>query len=626
MNNLRFYIENLEFNKAIECLQKSNMKDEQTLLLFFKQKNKPDINVIKTIENILFKSEEKYNDIYFEIGKYYLDVDKNKAMTYIERYINLGNKDRDKYFLLIKLFFENNYTDKAYSGLIDMGCETDEELKEMIKIVTSGNRNINDIKEGLNIVLGRENDDITEFLLKEILSKKILIEGKYHRDNSKDWVCFVENSVDKIKNKSDIYKSLALYYKSKKQIEFALKNFRKTLEIEDCEARTVCYMILEMLETIEIKDKQFVIEELLKLSEINKDIKLKNIFLNEAEILQKKTILKSRPRQMQVLLTTKCNLKCIMCSVRKGNYEISEKVLAFLKEQIPYLERILWQGGEVFLYKNFCELLDLAGRHNVVQGFITNGLLLDDKNIDLILKYNISLSVSIDAVTKEIYEKIRFGGKFESLIKVLEKLNKKRKENKQFSYVMATVIMNDNYKQVEQMVNFALKYGFKEIWFQLVRGNPQMSLNKDQEYEFFNFIRKAKNNEIEIHTNTNYKAYFLGQKKEVKHEDTYSACNAKNTNVSKTDNVQNIDNIQNIFNKNLICLAPWKTMFFDIGGTYKNSCYCHQYDIYDENLDFWNSNPIIKARKNIINEYLLPECVECFNLGDCGNKNRLGLL
>ena len=45
-----------------------------------------------------------------------------------------------------------------------------------------------------------------------------------------------------------------------------------------------------------------------------------------------------------------------------------------------------------------------------------------------------------------------------------------------------------------------------------------------------------------------------------------------------------------------------------------------------ENLDFWNSSHIIKARENIINKYLLPECVECFNLGDCENKNRLGLL
>ncbi len=626
MNNLRLYIENLEFNKAIECLQKNNMKDEQILLLFFKQKNKPNISIVNIIEKILSDSKEKYNDIYFEIGKYYLDTDKDKAIKYIEQYIKLGNKDRDKYFLLIKLFFEKNYIDKAYSCLIDMGCETDEELKEMIKIVTSCNRNINDIKEGLNIILESKNNDITEILLKEILSKKILIDGKYHRDNSENWVCFVENSVNKIKNKSDIYKSLALYYKSKKQIEFALKNFRKILEIEDYEAKTICYMILEMLETIEIKDKQFVIDELLKLSEINKDIKLKNIFLNEAEILQEKTILKSRPRQMQVLLTTKCNLKCIMCSVRKGNYEISEKHLAFLREQIPYLERILWQGGEVFLYKNFCELLDLAGRHNVIQGFITNGLLLDDKNIDLILKYNISLSISIDAVTKEIYEKIRFGGKFENLIKVLEKLNEKRKENKHFSYVMATVIMNDNYNQVEQMVNFALKYGFKEIWFQLVRGNPQMSLNKDQEQEFFNLIRKAKNSKIEIHTNTNYKAYFLGQKEEIKQEETYSVSNVENIDMPKTNSVQNIDNIQNIFNKNLICLAPWKTIFFDIDGKYKSSCYCHKYEVYDENSDFWNSDSIIKARENIINKYLLPECVECFKLGDCGNKNRLGLL
>jgi MoaA/NifB/PqqE/SkfB family radical SAM enzyme len=318
-----------------------------------------------------------------------------------------------------------------------------------------------------------------------------------------------------------------------------------------------------------------------------------------------------------------------MCSVRKGDYEISTKTLNFIKEQIPYLERILWQGGEVFLYKNFHELLDLAYKNNVIQGFITNGLLLDDKNIDLLLKYNISLSISIDSVIKEVYEKIRFGGKFENLIKILEKLYEKKKENRHFSYVMATVIMTDNYKEVELMVDFALKYGFKEIWFQLVKGNPSLSLNKEQEREFFESIKKSKKDNIAINTNTDYRSYILREdimeSSSINNEDNKVVFNDTNL---KNDReiVEEAKNIPDIFNKNLICLAPWKTLFFDINARYKSSCYCHQYAFDDNIVDFWNSKAIIESRTKIINRLLMPECINCFKLGDCGSKNRLGLL
>lgn len=55
MNNLKFYIENFEFNKAIEYVQKNNLENEEIFLLFFKQNINPDISVVDKIEKFLYK-------------------------------------------------------------------------------------------------------------------------------------------------------------------------------------------------------------------------------------------------------------------------------------------------------------------------------------------------------------------------------------------------------------------------------------------------------------------------------------------------------------------------------------------------------------------------------------------
>ncbi|GAB1401804.1 hypothetical protein MASR1M68_07150 [Elusimicrobiota bacterium] len=103
-------------------------------------------------------------------------------------------------------------------------------------------------------------------------------------------------------------------------------------------------------------EKTDVIKILKKHYKKNGNIKYKNIYLNEIEILENRIILKSKPRAIMASLTTRCNLKCIMCNVidhktDKIN-EMDSKFYKFVVANMPYLEEVVWQGERFFCMTN----------------------------------------------------------------------------------------------------------------------------------------------------------------------------------------------------------------------------------------------------------------------------------
>ena len=100
---------------------------------------------------------------------------------------------------------------------------------------------------------------------------------------------------------------------------------------------------------------------------------LLNKELNDQEIKEQRIVLKSKPRKLAVILTTKCNLDCIMCPLahfRATHREANTIPYATIKkiyELYPYLQWIDWQGGEVFLIDYFKELFLKAASFPQIQ-------------------------------------------------------------------------------------------------------------------------------------------------------------------------------------------------------------------------------------------------------------------
>ncbi|GAB1401546.1 hypothetical protein MASR1M68_04570 [Elusimicrobiota bacterium] len=212
-----------------------------------------------------------------------------------------------------------------------------------------------------------------------------------------------------------------------------------------------------------------VLEILSLLENYIDDIKKKNIILNEYEIAKGLTVLKSKPRFLQVVLTTDCNLDCIMCGLSHSNHNLSKKFKESILEYLPFVENVIWQGGEPLLFKDFIELFDVSAKNNVFQTITTNGLLINDDILQIIenTKSNINLDISIDAVDKITYEKIRRKGNFDVLTDKIKLIGQKKLSRKpNFRFGMQAVIMKSNYKQIDSMIDFALQNGFNKIMFQ----------------------------------------------------------------------------------------------------------------------------------------------------------------
>ena len=76
----------------------------------------------------------------------------------------------------------------------------------------------------------------------------------------------------------------------------------------------------------------------------------------------------------------------------------------------------------------------------------------------------IYIAISIDAATRETYNKLRHGN-FELLLKNLEMLSDLKKEKKIFSLQFNFVVQKDNYKEMIDFIKLAKKYNVDIVQF-----------------------------------------------------------------------------------------------------------------------------------------------------------------
>jgi MoaA/NifB/PqqE/SkfB family radical SAM enzyme len=350
-----------------------------------------------------------------------------------------------------------------------------------------------------------------------------------------------------------------------------------------------------------IKNLDSIKEQIFKLN--NKT--LTNIFFNEYEIAKKQTVLKSYPRDMIITLTNKCNLNCIMCFANESNFELNDRAFEDIKTILPYLKIVRWMGGEAFLYDKFNVLFEEANKHSIKQEIITNGLLLNKNIIDEIVVNDVDLALSIDGITKEVYEKIRINGKFEKLLENLQYLKEKRqKENKKTFIRLNVVIIKHNYNQIIDFIDFCKKYDINMI-------------------EFTPLIRDIRNKDLDIFVGDINKDII----NEVNRQISIAIKKAKEYGIILNNLLPDIDFIEktkgeyHTFNfksgeESLYCHIPWKKLFISSNGNVFPNCFCSVPigNINDESLfNLWNNDKMQEYRKRIIAEKIKDFCSnDCF--------------
>jgi MoaA/NifB/PqqE/SkfB family radical SAM enzyme len=191
-------------------------------------------------------------------------------------------------------------------------------------------------------------------------------------------------------------------------------------------------------------------------------------------------VLESFPRSFTVSVTGRCNLDCIMCEAKRIPWEIPDATLEEIESFFPYLEHVMWQGGEVFLRQGFVDLLRRAAAFPRMKQVITsNGLLLDDAIMDaLVAQPDLTLTFSIDAADKKLYEAIRKGARFDKLVENIRVLNEKRKKTRSAIKLNINVtVMRSNYRYLRGIIDFAKLHDFSFVFLTTVTGNEHTGEN-----------------------------------------------------------------------------------------------------------------------------------------------------
>ena len=172
------------------------------------------------------------------------------------------------------------------------------------------------------------------------------------------------------------------------------------------------------------------------------------------------------PLHLLIEVTNRCNLKCIHCPHRsmelKRNSLDFEYVKQIIDEAASYnLPSIMLSyAGEVLLHKDAIGIFDYASlkKSFLEISIVTNATLMTPEKAEAILNSGITqIIISVDALSKEKYEYIRKGAKYEKTMSNINYLlNRKKELMKKKPLVRIQMVgMNINKDEIED---------FKKYW------------------------------------------------------------------------------------------------------------------------------------------------------------------
>jgi len=104
-------------------------------------------------------------------------------------------------------------------------------------------------------------------------------------------------------------------------------------------------------------------------------------------------------------------------------------------------------------------------RDNIKYSILTNGLMFKEfyNTVPHVINNLQELGVSIDGASKETYEKLRLGGKWEKIIEGLECISELKKKH-DFRFILHFVVQKDNYHEMEKIIDLGEQYGADRVW------------------------------------------------------------------------------------------------------------------------------------------------------------------
>jgi MoaA/NifB/PqqE/SkfB family radical SAM enzyme len=216
-----------------------------------------------------------------------------------------------------------------------------------------------------------------------------------------------------------------------------------------------------------------------------------------------------RIQHLRLAIDDSCNLRCPSC--RKGMifhkegsaYRLGIRLADSINEWLYHykhpIQVHIGSDGDPFashVYRHFMD--QTPERDNIKYSILTNGLMFKEFHgrVPYVINNLQELGVSIDGASKETYEKLRLGGRWDKIIEGLECMAG-QKQKHGFRFILHMVVQQDNWHELEDMLALGRKYEADRVYFNKME---DWNTNIDFDLQTFTKLEEFKNSLRQVST------------------------------------------------------------------------------------------------------------------------------
>lgn len=231
--------------------------------------------------------------------------------------------------------------------------------------------------------------------------------------------------------------------------------------------------------------------------------------------------MKKKLEILSVLLTNRCNLKCVYCGRNENKDNLCAKQELTADEWINIfkdamsvgLKKVNMTGGEIFCRQDVLEIIERTIELGLDVSVETNGTIITEEQIKYLsnFKEHLSMSISLDGIKQETNDLTRGNGSFDRALKTINII-----KSYGIPLRIITVLSKNNYNEIPELatiIHEKMGLGFRLLpniieYGKGIEANETESVSYNQIEElmnsfYYDFLRKHKEDKnISIELNT----------------------------------------------------------------------------------------------------------------------------
>lgn len=314
----------------------------------------------------------------------------------------------------------------------------------------------------------------------------------------------------------------------------------------------------------------------------------------------------STPMDIELHFTHNCNLRCKHCFQSSESDSNKSSLLSFDEwdnifaqfEESNVLSVII-SGGEPLMYPDSARLLRKISGYKLSLTILTNGLLINKKNLDVFCKPNVSTTISLDGESEITHEYLRGKNTFHKTVGAIKLLLQNGAKLN-----IAHTLHRYNFRNLENFIIFLIGLGIPNLSIGFVEPEGRAAINND--------MLLCKEEEKEIYE----EIQLLSEKYK-------NSIKIDFPNLSYKRNVENFSNSTSIY-----CAAGTKRLAVRSDGTVYPCVYAFGNEELEigslklRNLqDLWNDSIKWKNYRGKIMLYQIETCSTCDLNQHCALRN-----